>query len=147
MAPVAVLPQSGLSLVSGDEFDTELLNKYGKRWSPEEVQLYYQILLQGRQDLLICPDQAAGFEMLMLRLIAFSPRSEYESDQGEVKKKPEAIIPASYYRGQICDRHRGQLGTWLQHRQRRFADVVRRWGWGSGVLALEADAEREKEGR
>jgi DNA polymerase-3 subunit gamma/tau len=43
------------------------------RLSPEEVQLYYQILLQGRKDLDITPDQAMGFEMLMLRLLAFSP--------------------------------------------------------------------------
>ena len=43
------------------------------RLSAEEVQLYYQILLQGRKDLDITPDQAMGFEMLMLRLLAFSP--------------------------------------------------------------------------
>jgi len=41
--------------------------------SSEEIQLYYQILLQGRHDLNVSPDEAAGFEMLMLRLLAFSP--------------------------------------------------------------------------
>ena len=44
--------------------------------SAEEVQLYYQIMLQGRNDLMISPDQAAGFEMLVLRLLAFSPDLE-----------------------------------------------------------------------
>ncbi|MBC8211823.1 MAG: DNA polymerase III subunit gamma/tau [Gammaproteobacteria bacterium] len=43
------------------------------RLSAEEVQLYYQIILQGRKDLDITPDQSMGFEMLMLRLLAFAP--------------------------------------------------------------------------
>jgi len=78
-------------LASEDEFGAEILQKYSRRWSPEEIQLYYQILLQGRQDLLVSPDEAAGFEMLMLRLIAFSPRPDSELEAVEVKKKPDAI--------------------------------------------------------
>ncbi len=72
-------------LADMDEFETELLQKYSEAWSPEEIQLYYQIVLQGRQDLLICPDQAAGFEMLMLRLIAFAPPVGQQLEP-EVKK-------------------------------------------------------------
>jgi len=83
------LYQSDQNLVNSDEFEIELLHKYSSRWSAEEVQLYYQILLQGRQDLLICPDEASGFEMLMLRLLAFSPASAATETQPEVKKKPE----------------------------------------------------------
>ena len=87
------LYQSDPGLVNEDEFGEELLQKYTARWSAEEIQLYYQILLQGRQDLLICPDEASGFEMLMLRLLAFSPQAEVQLatvEQLEVKKKPEA---------------------------------------------------------
>jgi len=87
------LYQSDYGLVNEDEFGEELLQKYATRWSAEEVQLYYQILLQGRRDLLICPDEASGFEMLMLRLLAFSPQAEGQLanvEQLEVKKKPEA---------------------------------------------------------
>ena len=79
-------------LVNEDEYEEGLLQKYSTRWSAEEIQLYYQILLQGRQDLLICPDEASGFEMLMLRLLAFSPQAEVAGEnveQFEVKKKPE----------------------------------------------------------
>ena len=47
--------------------------------SAEEVQLYYQIILQGRKDLDISPDQSLGFEMLMLRLLAFSPQLQQEA--------------------------------------------------------------------
>jgi DNA polymerase-3 subunit gamma/tau len=84
------LYQSDPKLVNEDEFDEALLQKFSAYWSPEEVQLYYQILLQGRQDLSICPDEASGFEMLMLRLLAFSPQSETQNETIEVKKKPES---------------------------------------------------------
>ena len=81
------LHQSDPQLTVDDELGEESLNKYSECWSPEEIQLYYQVMLQGRQDLLICPDEAAGFEMLMLRLIAFSPQSAVVENSSEVKKK------------------------------------------------------------
>jgi DNA polymerase-3 subunit gamma/tau len=83
------LYQGNPALAAVDDFDVELLQRYGEAWSPEEVQLYYQIMLQGRHDLLISPDEAAGFEMLMLRLIAFSPATDDVVETGELKKKPE----------------------------------------------------------
>ena len=41
--------------------------------SPEEVQVMYQSLLVGRKDLPLSHSIKSGFEMLMLRLIAFRP--------------------------------------------------------------------------
>jgi DNA polymerase-3 subunit gamma/tau len=38
------------------------------------VQLFYQIALQGRQDLPLAPDEHAGFVMTLLRMLAFSPQ-------------------------------------------------------------------------
>jgi DNA polymerase III subunit gamma/tau len=43
------------------------------RIDPESVQLYYQIALQGRDDLSLAPDEHAGFVMTVLRLLAFRP--------------------------------------------------------------------------
>ena len=40
---------------------------------PESVQLYYQIALQGRDDLFRAPDEHAGFSMTLLRMLAFRP--------------------------------------------------------------------------
>ena len=59
-----------------DDMFGEKIAELCTQWSMEEIQLYYQIMLQGRQDLKISPDDAAGFEMLMLRLLAFSPDIE-----------------------------------------------------------------------
>ena len=43
------------------------------RFSPEAVQLYYQIGLMGYRDLQIAPDPRAGVEMTLLRMLAFAP--------------------------------------------------------------------------
>jgi DNA polymerase-3 subunit gamma/tau len=46
---------------------------YAARMSPENVQLAYQIVVQGRSDLALAPDEAIGFSMTLLRLLAFEP--------------------------------------------------------------------------
>ena len=97
------LYQHDPKLAIDDEFGTELLQKFSECWSPEEIQLYYQVMLQGRQDLLISPDEAAGFEMLMLRLIAFSPQPVMLPDSGEVKKKPEVSVARANLDGTVDD--------------------------------------------
>lgn len=43
--------------------------------SKETTQLYYQIALKGREDLSISPSQRTGFEMTLLRLLAFRPQT------------------------------------------------------------------------
>ena len=40
----------------------------------EDVQLYYQITLLGRRDLPFAADPRSGFEMVLLRLLAFQPQ-------------------------------------------------------------------------
>ena len=55
------------------EFDTELLNNLARSLTPEDVQLYYQIALLGQKDLELALDSRSGFEMIMLRMLAFKP--------------------------------------------------------------------------
>lgn len=40
---------------------------------PEDVQFYYQLGLIGRRDLPLAPDPRDGFEMVLLRMLAFRP--------------------------------------------------------------------------
>lgn len=40
----------------------------------EEVQLYYQIVVHGRNELGLAPDEYAGFTMTLLRMLAFRPQ-------------------------------------------------------------------------
>lgn len=53
--------------------DRQAVVALAERLSPEDVQLYYQIALIGRRDLPLAPQPRAGFEMLMLRMLAFRP--------------------------------------------------------------------------
>ncbi|MEO5765282.1 MAG: DNA polymerase III subunit gamma/tau, partial [Casimicrobiaceae bacterium] len=46
---------------------------YAESFTPEAVQLAYQICAQGRADLALAPDEATGFSMTLLRLLAFEP--------------------------------------------------------------------------
>jgi DNA polymerase-3 subunit gamma/tau len=43
------------------------------RFSPEDIQLYYQMALMAKKDLALAPDEQAGFTMAMLRMLAFAP--------------------------------------------------------------------------
>lgn len=51
--------------------DKEQIRHYAKILCVEDVQLFYQIALTSRQDLYITPDTKSGFEMALLRMLAF----------------------------------------------------------------------------
>ncbi|NVK73736.1 MAG: DNA polymerase III subunit gamma/tau [Oceanospirillaceae bacterium] len=53
--------------------DLERIQAMAASVSPEEIQMMYQSLLIGRRDLHLAHSVRSGFEMLMLRLIAFRP--------------------------------------------------------------------------
>ncbi|PPT85535.1 DNA polymerase III subunit gamma/tau [Xanthomonas theicola] len=46
---------------------------FAERLRPEIVQLWYQMALNGRRDLYLAPSPRSGFEMAVLRMLAFRP--------------------------------------------------------------------------
>jgi DNA polymerase III subunit gamma/tau len=56
-----------------EEFDAEVLARMSRSMRAEDLQLYYQIALGGRRDLSLAPDPRLGFEMTLLRMLAFRP--------------------------------------------------------------------------
>ena len=56
---------------AGEE-DASLLATAG-RIAAEDVQLWYQIVVTGRRDLPLAPTPRVGFEMTLLRMLAFAP--------------------------------------------------------------------------
>jgi DNA polymerase III subunit gamma/tau len=58
-----------------DEFVSarEELLKLSEQVSAEDLHLFYQIALIGRRDLPLSPDARNGFEMILLRMLAFRP--------------------------------------------------------------------------
>lgn len=53
--------------------DQAAIAALARQLSAEDVQLFYQICLLGRRDLPFCADLRSGFEMVLLRLLAFQP--------------------------------------------------------------------------
>ncbi|WP_199099213.1 DNA polymerase III subunit gamma/tau [Dyella sp. ASV21] len=56
-----------------DGSDDGALVALAQQLAPEDVQLYYQIATSGRRDLALAPDARTGFEMALLRMLAFRP--------------------------------------------------------------------------
>jgi DNA polymerase-3 subunit gamma/tau len=56
-----------------DEEQDAALALLAERFSPEDLQLLYQIAINARRDLDYAPDARAGFEMALLRMLAFQP--------------------------------------------------------------------------
>ncbi len=46
---------------------------FAQKFSAETIQLYYQMALIGRRDLPLAPNPHQGFEMILLRMLAFHP--------------------------------------------------------------------------
>ena len=53
--------------------DWDQLLGYASQFDPEDIQLFYQIVITGRRDLNLAPSPRSGCEMTLLRLFAFQP--------------------------------------------------------------------------
>ena len=69
IALVQTVPATLATLHTG----REQMADWAQRASAADVQLYYQIGLAGRRDLPQAPDARSGFEMALLRMLAFRP--------------------------------------------------------------------------
>jgi DNA polymerase-3 subunit gamma/tau len=57
------------------------LSALAARFAPEDLQLCYQIAIMSRRDLDYAPDARGGFEMALLRMLAFRPVSSAADDE------------------------------------------------------------------
>ena len=74
-----------------DDVPTETrLLALAQRFTPEFVQLAYQIAAQGRQEIALAPDEYSGFLMILLRLLAFYPEPETTGN-----REPKATVAES----------------------------------------------------
>jgi DNA polymerase III subunit gamma/tau len=58
--------------------DIENYRRLAAALTPDDTQLYYQIAIIGRRDLELAPDARGGFEMTLLRMLAFGVGREGE---------------------------------------------------------------------
>lgn len=61
---------------------------------PREVQLYYQIAVTARRDLPLAPTARVGFEMALLRMLAFAPGADGSSG-GSPRLRPTSATKTS----------------------------------------------------
>ena len=96
--------------------DAQRIGQLAQSISAEDVQLYYQVAINGKRDMPFSADPRSGFEMILLRMIAFRPAAVLDENlspqdlklappnesQGvvvevdnAVKKSREASLPAT----------------------------------------------------
>jgi DNA polymerase III subunit gamma/tau len=69
----AALAQVVPDAIDNTQGDRAAILALAQAMNPEDLQLYYQVALTGRKDLALSPDPRQGFEMLVLRMLAFRP--------------------------------------------------------------------------
>jgi DNA polymerase-3 subunit gamma/tau len=70
--------------------DREQVEELARSLAPEDVQLFYQIGLVGQRDLPLAPDPQSGFEMVILRMLAFRPAGPAGTTAGSTNRPAEA---------------------------------------------------------
>ena len=101
VAVVQVAGAGALDAEAGGEGDGAFLERLAATMSPETVQLMYQIAVIGRRDLPLAPDPRTGFEMALLRMVAFHPERQQpavpatSAGSGSARPGPSAPAPAS----------------------------------------------------
>ena len=66
-----------------------------ERFQAEQIQLYYDVALRGRRDIQDAPDARAALEMILLRMVLFSPRGVLPGGEARAPaKKPDAPAPS-----------------------------------------------------
>jgi DNA polymerase-3 subunit gamma/tau len=69
--------------------DAERVAQIASSISAEDAQLYYQLAINGKRDMAFAADPRSGFEMILLRMIAFRPTAVLDESL-----TPEDIQPA-----------------------------------------------------
>ena len=89
VAIAQVLPDA----VDNGQGDRERVLALAGALPAEDVQFYYQMGLIGRRDLPLAPDPRSGFEMVLLRMLAFRPVDAEGGPRPPLK--PTGISPAT----------------------------------------------------
>ncbi len=78
-----------------DEVEAADIRRLAGVLAPDEVQLYYQVALHGRNEMHLAPDEYAGFTMTLLRMLAFAPAPVGEAKAVTPRAAPLVAQPAA----------------------------------------------------
>ncbi len=80
------------SYVENSQFDKQTITSISESASPEQIQLYYQIVIKGQDEINLAPDSKTGFEMTIIRLFAFKV-GKMDVGQKKTKKSVDTYLP------------------------------------------------------
>ncbi|MBR2513093.1 MAG: DNA polymerase III subunit gamma/tau, partial [Halomonas sp.] len=75
--------------VDNSHGDRALIQQLAGRFTAEDIQLYYQIGIQGRGDMVHAPDLRSALEMTLLRMLAFRPQGVPKPPRTPLPLRPE----------------------------------------------------------
>jgi len=101
------LLQAVPGLNAEDEDEDRALAELAARFAPEDLQLCYQIAIMSRRDLDYAPDARGGFEMALLRMLAFRPASASADDESSRAPRATARGRAAGAGAQALPAHGG----------------------------------------
>ena len=96
-----VVPGAGL-----EDEDDDSVQRLAGMLTPEDVQLFYQIAITGRRDMDLAPDPKSGFEMTLLRMLAFKPDAGAPPSSTPTPGRGESKKPATT--GEFADQAGGR---------------------------------------
>jgi DNA polymerase III subunit gamma/tau len=80
--------------IADDTPEREHLFALAQTFTPEDIQLFYQIAIHGRSDLGSAPDDYAGFTMTLMRMLAFMPE-DFPQTQSPSPRSPAPAVSAT----------------------------------------------------
>ncbi|MCI7478980.1 MAG: DNA polymerase III subunit gamma/tau [[Pasteurella] aerogenes] len=83
-----------LQLLPSNIDEQQPLGFLAKHIAPQDLQFYYQIILNGRQELALAPNRQMGVEMVLLRALAFHPKLLAETAAIVTETSHEALQSA-----------------------------------------------------
>ena len=144
---VAVL-QLAPTAADPNDLDLDRTRALANRFTPDEVQLCYQIAVQGRTDLSLAPDEYAGFTMTLLRMLAFAP-GEAGAEGLSQARAPASAQPGSASPDLAAPRSTGSGSAAIESAIGDWHEFVKSLGIGgmAGMLALNCELNSFVDGR
>ena len=88
-------------IVSDAAIGNGKLSIYANGFSPEDIQLFYQIGLIGQRDLSYAPTPRSGFEMILLRMLSFVPKKQ--ETQAPTHSAPLAVETSNKIKQKVTE--------------------------------------------
>jgi len=80
--------------LDADDPDAALIERLAGALAPDETQLLYSIVVHGRAELALAPDEYSGLVMVLLRMLAFKPAGAGGAERAAPRPAPTSAPPA-----------------------------------------------------